>query len=154
MFDHRQSGYILPDGLAVISTAFDKTIRARNIARDSDEADCLARKALHLYMNGTRSACELELRLNDACRQSSGWEQSSTLAGTQVMDVLPELSAWARSLTASPDEANALTERTLEYAIDHMAELIDTADLRGWLVRLMVDLRLGRGRRWQRAARL
>lgn len=43
MFDQARFGCILPEGLTVISTAFGKVISARNIDRDSDEADCLRR---------------------------------------------------------------------------------------------------------------
>ena len=148
MFDQTQSGYILPEGFTVIATAFEKVVSARNIGRHSDEADCLARRAVSLYMSGTRNEWELELRLQDSCRHS--FEQPSRHprgGGAQVVDLLPELSAWARSLTSSPEEATALTERTLQHAIDHMAEFVETSDVRGWLVRIMVELRLGRSRR-------
>lgn len=77
MFDQARFGCILPEGLTVIATAFGKVISARNIDRDSDEADCLARRAVSLYMNGIREEWELELRLRNSCRQSH--EHVSTL---------------------------------------------------------------------------
>lgn len=146
MSDRPQSGYILPEGIAVIATAFERAVSARNIRHDSEEADCLARQAISLYMSGTHNEWELELSLRDACRHSL--EQSPRRAGSsvQVVDLLPELSAWARSLTGSPEAANALTERTLQHAIDHMAEFVETSDVRGWLVRIMVELRPGGSR--------
>lgn len=145
MFDQTRSGYILPDDFNVVSTVFEKVLAARNIKHYSDEAECLAREALSLFMNGTRDAEELERRLRDYC--GSGGNVSGGAGGTEVIDLLPELSAWARSLTASPEAATALTEQTLEYAIDHISEFVETSDIRGWLVRSMVELRLGRGRR-------
>ncbi len=146
MFDRTHSGYILPEDFTVVATAFEKALCARNISHDCEEADCLARRAISLYMNGTRDEWALEFSLRNACRHS--FEQSSRHAGssTQVVDLLPELSAWARSLTGSPEAAIALTERTLQHAIDHMAEFVETSDVRRWLVRIMVELRQGRGR--------
>ncbi|MFK0278417.1 hypothetical protein ACIQUG_32435 [Ensifer sp. NPDC090286] len=146
MFDQTRSGYILPEGFAVIATAFEKAVSARNIDRDSDEADCLARRAISLYMDGTRNEWELELRLGNSCRQFFEQTPRHAPSSTQVVDLLPELSAWARSLTPSREEATALTEQTLQHAIDRMAEFVETADVRGWLVRMMVELRLGRAR--------
>lgn len=151
MFDQTQSGCILPEGLTVIATAFEKVVSARNISRDSDEADCLARRAISLYMNGTREEWELEFRLRNSCRQFHEHTSRHTASGTQVVDLLPELSAWARSLTSSPEDANKLTERTLRHAIDHMAEFVETSDVRRWLVRIMVQLRLGHIRRRRRS---
>ncbi|SFH27245.1 hypothetical protein [Ensifer sp. OV372] len=145
MFDQTRSGYILPDDFNVVSTVFEKVVAARNIDRHSDEAECLARQALSLFMNGNRDAWELERRLRDYC--ASVGNVSGGAGGTEVIDLLPELSAWARNLTVSPEAATALTERTLEYAIDHMSEFVETSDIRGWLLRSMVELRLGRGRR-------
>ncbi|MGF6157756.1 hypothetical protein M2267_003015 [Ensifer sp. KUDG1] len=147
MFGRTQSGCILPEGLTVIATAFEKVVSARNIGRDSDEADCLARQAVSLYMNGTRNEWELELRLRNSCLQFSEYAPRHDASSTEVLDLLPELSTWARSLTASPEEATVLTERTLQHAIDHMAEFVETSDVRGWLVRIMVELKLGRSRR-------
>lgn len=147
MFDQTQSGCILPEGLTVIATAFEKVVSARNIGRDSDEADCLARRAISLYMNGTRNEWELEVRLRNSCRQFSESTTRHVASSAQVVDLLPHLSAWARSLTSSPEDAIKLTELTLQYAIDHMAEFVETSDVRGWLVRIMVELRLGRSRR-------
>ncbi|OWZ90781.1 hypothetical protein B9J07_26195 [Sinorhizobium sp. LM21] len=63
-----------------------------------------------------------------------------------VVDLLPELTAWAQSLTASQRAATALTEKTLEYAIENIDEFVATSDVRRWLVRVMLDLRLGRRR--------
>lgn len=147
MFDQARFGCILPEGLTVIATAFGKVISARNIDRDSDEADCLARRAVSLYMNGIREEWELELRLRNSCRQFHEHTARHSRNNTQVVDLLPQLSAWARSLTSSQEEAITLTERTLQHAIDNMAELVETTDVRGWLVRTMVELRLGRRRR-------
>ncbi|MBD9524950.1 hypothetical protein IB262_34400 [Ensifer sp. ENS02] len=147
MFDRTQSGCILPEGLTVIATAFEKVLSARNIDRDSDEADCLARRAISLYMNGIRDEWELEFRLRNSCRQFSEYTPRHAASSTQVVELLPQSSAWARSLTSSPEEATALTERTLQHAIDHIAEFVETSDVRGWLVRIMVELRLGRSRR-------
>lgn len=147
MFDQARFGCILPEGFTVIATAFEKVVSARNIDRDSDEADCLARRAVSLYMNGIREEWELELRLRNSCRQFHEYTSRHSRSSTQVVDLLPELSAWARGLTGSTEQATALTERTLEYAIDHMSEFVDTWDVRGWLVRVMVELRLGRSRR-------
>ncbi|KQX55452.1 MULTISPECIES: hypothetical protein [unclassified Ensifer] len=151
MLDQTQSGYILPEGFTVIATAFEKVVNDRNLGRQSDEADCLARRAVSLYMSGTRDERALELGLRNACRHA--FDHSSRHAGssTQVVDLLPELVSWARSLTGSPEGATSLTERTLEYAIDHMSEFVDTSDVRGWLVRVMVELRLGRSRRRPRS---
>lgn len=146
MFDQARFGCILPEGFSVIATAFEKVVRARNIGRDSDEADCLARRAVCLYMNGIREEWELELRLRNSCRQFHEHPSQHSPNGTQVVDLLPQLSAWARSLTSSPEEAITLTERTLQHAIDHMAEFVGTSDVRGWLVRIMVEVRLGRSR--------
>lgn len=110
MFDRRGSGYILPDGFAVVSAAFNRVADARQIARQSDEGQRLARHALHLYMGGTRETWELELRLSttcpvDHCPRANG--------NTEVVDFLPELTAWSRSLTASQEAATALAEQTL-----------------------------------------
>ncbi|WP_043626489.1 hypothetical protein [Ensifer sp. ZNC0028] len=146
MFDQTRTGYILPEGFAVIATAFEKVVSARNIDRHSDEADCLARRAISLYMDGTRCEWELELRLRNSCRQFFEHTWRHAPSSTQVVDLLPQLSAWARSLTSSPEETTALTEQTLQHAIDHRAEFVETADVRGWLVRMMVELRLGRAR--------
>ncbi|MBZ7927034.1 hypothetical protein LAC81_25395 [Ensifer adhaerens] len=146
MFDQTQSGYVLPEGFTVIASAFEKVVAARNIGRHSDEGECLAREALSLYMSGTRDTWELELRLRNACRHTQISPPSSGGSSTQVVDLLPELSAWARSLTASPEAATALLEQTLEHAIDHVADFLDTSDVRGWLVRIMVEIRLGRSR--------
>jgi hypothetical protein len=145
MFNQTRSGYILPDDFNIVSTVFKKVVAARNIDRHSDEAECLARQALSLFMNGNRDAWELECRLRDSCRSMVNF--SGGAGSTEVIDLLPELSAWARNLTVSPEAATALTEQTLEYAIDHMSEFLETSDIRGWLVRSMVELRLGRGRR-------
>ena len=150
MFDQTRIGYILPEGFAVIATAFEKAVSARNISRDSDAADCLARRAISLYMNGTRCEWELELRLKNSCRQFFEHTPRRAPSSTEVVDLLPELSVWARSLTSSPEDATALTERTLQHAIDHMAEFVETSDVRGWLVRIMVELRLGRSRSLRR----
>ena len=102
----------------------------------------MARYALELYMTGTRNELDLEARLKEFCLSID--HTMTACGGTTVVDLLPDLSAWARSLTASPSEATALTEQTLEYAIDHIEEFIAISDVRGWLVRLMVELRLGR----------
>ncbi len=150
MFDQTRSGYILPEGFTVIATAFEKVVSARNIGRDSDEADCLARQAVSLYMKGTRNEWELELRLRNSCLQFHEHTTRHTSSSTEVLDLLPELSVWAKSLTSSPEEATTLTERTLQHAIGHMAEFVETSDVRGWLVRIMVELRLGRSRRRRR----
>lgn len=148
MFDRLQSGYILPEGLTVLSTVFEKVLNARNIPRQSEEGEWLAREALRLFMSGVRDAWELERRLKDARRPL---DHSPPLGGVGVVvDLLPELTAWARSLTATPEEATALTERALQHAINHMAEFVETSDVRGWLVRIMVELRLGRSRRRRR----
>ncbi len=142
MFDQRQSGYILPEGFTVISTVFEKVVNARNIQRQSDEGAWLAREAIRLFMSGVRDAWELERRLKDAGRPLDHSPPSE--GGGIVVDLLPELTAWARSLTASQHAATALTEKTLEYAIEHMDEFVATSDVRGWLGRVMLDLRLGR----------
>lgn len=149
MSDQPQSGYVLPEGFTVISAVFDRVVDAKHIARHSDEAERLARQALSLYMSGTRDAWALELRL----QQSSHFidYSPSKISNTQVVDVLPELSAWARRLTVSPEAATALTEQTLQCAVDHFDEFIEVEDVRGWLVRLMVELRLGRGPRRRRS---
>ena len=101
MFDQTQSGCILPEGLTVIATAFEKVVSARNISRDSDEADCLARRAISLYMNGTRNDWELEVRLkflpavfrvhDAACRQQRpGCGSATPLVGLgEKPDVMP-----------------------------------------------------------------
>ncbi|KQX20965.1 hypothetical protein ASD01_29555 [Ensifer sp. Root423] len=136
--------------MAAIATAFEKVVNARNIGRDSDEADYLARRAISLYMDGTRNEWELEFRLRNSCRQFSEYTTRHTASSTQVVDLLPHLSTWARSLTSSPEDAIKLTERTLQHAIDHMAEFVETSDVRGWLVRIMVQLRLGHSGRHQR----
>ncbi|WP_043612859.1 sigma factor [Ensifer sp. ZNC0028] len=150
MFDQTRTGYILPEDFAVIATAFEKVVSARNIGRHSDEADCLARRAIRLYMDGTRNEWELELRLRNSCRQFFEHTSRHAHSSTQVVDLLPQLSAWARSLTSSPEDATALTERTLQHAIDHMAEFVETSDVRRWLVRIMVQLRLGHSLRHRR----
>ncbi len=147
MFDQARFGCILPEGLTVVATAFGKVISARNIDRDSDEADCLARRAVSLYMNGIREEWELELRLRNSCRQFHEHTSRHSRNSTQVLDLLPQLSAWARGLTSSSEEAITLSERTLQYAIDHIAELVEATDVRGWLVRTMVEFRLDRSRR-------
>ncbi|MBD9597519.1 MULTISPECIES: hypothetical protein [unclassified Ensifer] len=138
MFVPRQSGYILPEDFTVISTVYEKVLSARAISRQSDEGEWLARYTLELFMTGTRDARELETHLKEFSLTMRGSGNSS------VVDLLPDLSAWARSLTTSPSEATALTEQTLEYAIDHVEEFIATSDVRRWLVGLMVELRLGR----------
>lgn len=126
MFDRTQSGYILPEDFAVIVTAFEKVFSARNIGRESDEADRLARRAISLYMDGIHSEWELEFRVRNSCRQVFEHTSRHAASGTQVVDLLPELSAWARSLTSSPEDATTLTEQTLQHAIDHMAEFVET----------------------------
>ncbi|ANK76685.1 hypothetical protein FA04_28585 (plasmid) [Ensifer adhaerens] len=138
MFVPQQSGYILPEDFTVIATVYEKIVSARAINRQSDEGEWLARYTLELFMSGTRDARELETRLEEFSLPMSGDGKS------RVVDLLPDLSAWARSLTASPSEATALTEQTLDYAIEHVEEFIATSDVRRWLVRLMVELRLGR----------
>ena len=138
MFYPQKSGYILPQDFTVVSTVYEKVVNARAISRQSDEGEWLARRTLELFMSGTHDAQELETRLEEFSLPTSGDGNS------RVVDLLPDLSAWARSLTASPSEATALTEQTLEYAIDHIEEFIAISDVRGWLVRLMVELRLGR----------
>ncbi|KRD56453.1 hypothetical protein [Ensifer sp. Root278] len=149
MFYPQKSGYILPQDFTVVSTVYEKVVNARAISRQSDEGEWLARRTLELFMSGTRDARELEARLKEV---SLSIDHTMTASGgTTVVDLLPDLSAWARSLTASPREATALTEQTLEYAIDHIEEFIAISDVRGWLVRLMVELRLGR-RQLQRSA--
>ncbi|RAR99275.1 hypothetical protein [Ensifer adhaerens] len=144
MFDRLQSGYILPEGLTVISTVFNKVVNARNIPRQSEEGEWLARDALRLFMSGVRDAWELERRLKDARRPLDHPPPSGGVG--MVVDLLPELTAWARSLTASQRAATALTEKTLEYAIENIDEFVATSDVRRWLVRVMLDLRLGRRR--------
>lgn len=149
MLDQRQSGYILPEGFTVISAVFERVMDARHIDRQSGEGEWLAREALHLFMSGIRDAWELELRLKEACCPIDVSPPASA-GGTKIVDLLPDLSAWARCLTASPTGATALTEQTLEYAVEHMDEFVTKPDVRGWLVRLMLDLRLGRSRRRRR----
>jgi beta-phosphoglucomutase-like phosphatase (HAD superfamily) len=144
MFDRLQSGYILPEGLTVISTVFDKVVNARNIPRQSEEGEWLAREALRLFMSGVRDAWELERRLKDARRPLDHSPPSGGVG--MVVDLLPELTAWAQSSTASQRAATALTEKTLEYAIENIDEFVATSDVRRWLVRVMLDLRLGRRR--------
>jgi len=144
MFDRLQSGYILPEGLTVISTVFNKVVNARNIPRQSEEGEWLAREALRLFMSGVRDAWDLERRLKDARRPLDHSPPSGGVG--MVVDLLPELTAWARSWTASQRAATALTEKTLEYAIENIDEFVATSDVRRWLVRVMLDLRLGRRR--------
>lgn len=144
MFDRLQSGYLLPEGFTVISTVFDKVVNARNIPRQSEEGEWLAREALRLFMSGVRAAWEQERRLKDARRPLDHSPPSGAVG--MVVDLLPELTAWARSLTASQLAATALTEKTLEYAIENIDEFVATSDVRRWLVRVMLDLRLGRRR--------
>lgn len=146
MFDQPQSGYILPQDFTVVSTVFDKVVSVRGISRQSEESECLARYALRLFMTGTRDALDLEASLKEAC-PSFDYPVPGSGKDTTVVELLPELSAWARSLSDSQSEARALTEQTLEYAIDHVEDFIATSDLRAWLVRLMVELHLGRLRR-------
>ncbi|MBZ7927285.1 hypothetical protein LAC81_35690 (plasmid) [Ensifer adhaerens] len=137
-----QSGYVLPDDFIVICTALENVVNARNIDRRSEEGECLARHALDLFMSGTRRSWELELRLTETCR---ALEYSPLPSGkTEVQDFLPELAAWARSLTASPRAATALSEQTLEYAIGHVDDFRKSSDVRGWLIGLMLELRFGR----------
>ncbi len=110
MFYPQKSGYILPQDFTVVSTVYEKVVNARAISRQSDEGEWLARRTLELFMSGTRDARELEARLKEF---SLSIDHTMTASGgTTVVDLLPDLSAWARS--------------------------------RGWLVRLMVELRLGR----------
>ncbi len=52
MIDRSRSGYLLPDGFNVVSTAFEKVVNERHISRFSQEGECLARHALKFYMNG------------------------------------------------------------------------------------------------------
>ncbi|MFK0276224.1 hypothetical protein ACIQUG_21290 [Ensifer sp. NPDC090286] len=146
MSDQRQSGYILPDGFSIISKVFEKVLNTRRISRHSEDGVRLARHALRLYMSGTRGPLELEHQLIDLCRPERD-AQSVSGGTTTVIDLLPELAAWARSLTPSPEAATELTEQTLEYAIEHFDEFVNTTDVRGWLVKLMVEVRLRRSRR-------
>lgn len=149
MFDHRQSVcIILPEGFTVISAVFKRVMDARHIDQQSGEGEWLAREALHLFMRGIRDAWELELRLKEACCPLDVSPPGG--GGTKVADLLPGLSEWARSLTASSSAATALTAQTLEYAMEHMDELVVTSDVRGWLAGVMLDLRLGRSRHRRR----
>jgi hypothetical protein len=133
MFDRLHSGYILPEGFIVISAVFESVVNARDIQRQSDEGEWLAREAIRLFMSGIRDAWELERRLKDARRPL---DHSPTSGGVgTVVDLLPELTAWARSLTASQRAATALTEKTLEYAIEHLDEFVATSESEdGWSV--------------------
>lgn len=101
MIDHRQQGYMLPDGFEAVSTIFEKVIHDRHISRYSDEAGCLARYALDCYMGGMRDARELELRLKEACLTG---DNSSPLVSskTEVAEMLHEMLAYARNLTPAP----------------------------------------------------
>ncbi|SDA92876.1 Sigma-70 region 2 [Sinorhizobium sp. NFACC03] len=96
-------------------------------------------------MSGTRGTLELEHQLIDVWRSKAN-AQPTTSGTTTVVDLLPELAAWARRLSPSPEAATELTEQTLEYAIEHLDEFVNTSDVRGWLVNLMVELRLRRSR--------
>lgn len=140
---HPQSGYMLPDGFNVVSTIFEKIVAQRHISRHSDEADCLARYALECYMGGTRDARDLELRLQDACR-SHFQPRPRVTSKTELADMLPELLAHARHLTATPNEARALAEETLHYALRHIDQLNPGSSLRAWLVGVMMKCRFGR----------
>lgn len=147
MFNSKQSGYILPQDFTVLSTVFDKVVSARGISRQSDAAEYLAQRALHLFMSGTRNAAELEARLKDDQLPLAYAVASSGSSGTTVVDLLPELFSWARSLTGSETVATRLTEETLEYAIDHVEEFVAAHDVRKWMVGAMLKLRLGHPRR-------
>lgn len=103
MLSPRQSGYILPQDFTVVSSVFEKVAIARAISRESDEAERLARYALELYMTGTRDELDLEARLKEFCDPIDYGIAAG--GGTTVGDLLPDLSAWARALTASPSAA-------------------------------------------------
>lgn len=140
MSDLRQCGYMLPDGFTVVRTTFEKVVDTLSIDPEGEEGEALAREALHLYMSGTRNEWELELRLINTHLKGT---QPPVGAG-DVVDLLPELSAWSRSLTASPSAATDLLEQTLEHAIEQADEIVEPSGVRGWLIRLMVELRLRR----------
>jgi len=142
MSGNGQCGYVLPEGFSVICAALDKVFKGREIDPKSEIGECLARRALDLYMSGTRNPWELELRLRESCRVFSSSPQPSSR--TEVRDFIPELSAWAASLTASPKAATALTEQTLEYAIRNVEDFRKSSDVKGWLIGLMLELRFGR----------
>jgi len=93
-------------------------------------------------MHGLRDPRELERRLAERCQSAPGATKAA--ADSKVADLLPDLSVWARGLASAPHEATALAEQTLQYTIDHMAEFVETTDVRRWLVQVMVELRLGR----------
>ncbi len=103
MLSPRRSGYILPQDFTVVSSVFDKVAIARAISRESEEAERLARYALELYMTGTRNELDLEARLKEFCDPIDYGMAAG--GGTTVGDLLPDLSAWARALTASPSTA-------------------------------------------------
>ena len=103
MLSPRQSGYILPQDFTVVSSVFDKVAIARAISRESEEAERLARYALELYMTGTRNELDLEARLKEFC-DPIDYGMAAGGGGT-VGDLLPDLSAWAGELTASPSAA-------------------------------------------------
>lgn len=144
MISHPQSGYMLPDGFRVVSSVFEKIVNSRHISRHSKESECLARYALKFCMNGTGDAWELEQRLKNVCVFVNRPPQPAP-RDDEFSAFLPELLAWARSLTTSPVEADALAEQTLGYAIEHFDEFRENPDLREWLVGLMMERRFGRG---------
>lgn len=144
MIDRPRSGYLLPDAFNVVSTAFEKVVNERHISRFSQEGECLARHALKFYMNGTRNAWELEQKLKNVCLFVDRPPQPSA-RDDEITAWLPELLAWARSLTHSPVEADDLAKQTLGYAIEHFDEFRGDVDLRDWLVGLMMERRFGRG---------
>ncbi|WP_104668848.1 hypothetical protein [Ensifer adhaerens] len=143
MIDRPHSGYLLPNGFNVVSTAFEKVVDQRHISHFSQEGECLARYALKFYMNGTRNAWELEQKISNVCLFVDRPPQPSP-RDEEITAWLPELLAWARSLTTSPVEADALAEHTLGYAIEHFDEFRENTDLRDWLVGLMMERRFGR----------
>lgn len=61
-----------------------------------------------------------------------------------VVEILPDLEFWARSVRPHPDFANELVEDTLELAIEHVEDLRAASNVRRWLFIAMIDIHVGR----------
>lgn len=67
-----------------------------------------------------------------------------TAGEISVVEILPDLSFWARTMRPDPRYAAELVEETLELAILHMEELNATSDMRRWFFQTMVNTHLAR----------
>lgn len=73
-------------------------------------------------------------------------ERSRVASTGNIIDLIPELRARARSVVGDPEAADRLVELTLQSAIDDQRPMPSGADVAPWLIRLMDDI-MARGPR-------